>query len=76
MAFSIYKCSRDESKSLNVEKLRHIVIKLFLGVGIAHQVERVAKCDKDIAEACVRVNPEAIYCMFLVSIKATKPKKK
>lgn len=74
--FFVAFCSHDESKSVNVEKLRHVVIKLFLGVGIAHQVEQVTKCDKNIAETCVRVNPEAIYCKFLVSIKAKKPKKK
>lgn len=76
VAFWICKCSHDESKSVNVEKLRHVVIKLFLGVSIAHQVKQVTKCDKNIAETCVRVNPEAIYCKFLVSIKAKKPKKK
>lgn len=62
VAFWICKCSHDESKSVNVEKLRHVVIKLFLGVGIAHQVEQVTRWAGDQK--------------FLVSIKAKKPKKK
>lgn len=67
VAFWIYKCSHDESK---------YSYKAFPGRRYSPPVGRVTKCDKNIAETCVRVNPEAIYCKFLVSIKAKKPKKK